>query len=68
MVDSGVQVEETGKNDWRHATAAAAPAVVVLVGVLTIVVGAAATLKLPCTRCPGCSAHGWRFAIGNHWR
>lgn len=46
MVDSGVQVEETGKNDWRHATAAAVPAVVVLVGVLTIVVGAAATLKL----------------------
>jgi benzoate membrane transport protein len=39
-------VEQTGENDWLHAAAAAVPAVVVPIGVLTIVVGAAATLGL----------------------
>jgi benzoate membrane transport protein len=46
MFDSDALVEQTGENDWLHAAAAAVPAVVVPVGVLAIVVGAAATLKL----------------------
>ena len=37
---------QASEKDWLHAAGAAVPAIVVPVGVLTIVVGAAATLKL----------------------
>jgi benzoate membrane transport protein len=46
MVNIGALVGQTGENDWLHAAAAAVPGVIVPVGVLAIVVGAAATLKL----------------------
>ena len=46
MVNSGDLMGETGENGWLHAAGAAVPAVVVPVGVLTIVVGAAASLQL----------------------
>src|SRR4029450_8384008 len=46
IVNIGSLVEQTGENGCLEAGAAAVPAVVVPIGVLTIVVGAAATLGL----------------------
>ena len=46
MVDIGDLMGQTNQNEWLHAAGVAVPAVVVPVGVLAIVVGAAASLQL----------------------